>query len=315
MATRGPRVTRWCFTENNLPGTLYINLEAMHRDNENIKYICGQLELATTGQRHLQGYVQLEKKQYLSWVKKNISMTAHWERQLAPCNETARDYCRKEETAIADYPFVEYGTFTTKAGQRNDIIKFKDQILGQKRQIDLLDSFTMEMARYPKFYQMVRSLKRPRRESDLVVRLNYGSTGTGKTRYCYDTYPDLYAVPQNNGTLWYDGYDLHDTVLIDDFAGKMSKLPLTSTLQLLDRYPIQLPVKGGFTWWIPTTIIITTNIHPREWYDWFRRESQWPALKRRFTEIWVYLDDQSPIHLSEIEREEWFEKSSTTYII
>lgn len=310
--SRGPRVTRWCFTENSSPRALYLNLETLWKDNENIRYICGQLELVTS--EHFQGYLQLEKKQYLSWVKTNVSATAHWERQLAPSNETARDYCRKEESAVADFPFIEYGTMTQKAGQRNDIIRFKDQIIGQKKMIDLIDTFTMEMARYPKFYAMVRSLKRPKRERDLIVRLNYGSTGTGKTRYCYDTYPQLYAVPQSTGQLWFDGYDLHETVLIDDFAGKMSKVPLTSTLRLLDRYPIQLPIKGGFTWWMPNLIIITTNIHPREWYDWFNREQQWPALKRRFTEIWIYTEEGT-VHLSEVEREEWFEKTSGDYLI
>lgn len=32
-------------------------------------------------------------------------------------------------------------------------------------------------------------------------------------------------------------------------------------------------------------IYITTNIHPRQWYDWSTREQQYPALIRRFTMV------------------------------
>lgn len=310
---RGPRVSRWCFTENNAARAFYVNLDVLFTDNDNISFICGQVEQATTGKTHFQGYIQLKKGQYLSWLKKNVSKTAHWEVQKASKNEDARDYCRKAETAVETFPYKELGEFTKCAGQRNDLIKFKDAIKNGDTRTTLIDDYTVQMARYPKFYAMVRGMKRPRRMVELKVRLNYGEAGTGKTRYAYDKYDqELYVCPVSNGQMWFDGYDLHKYCLLDDFCGKLSKVSLAYTLNLLDRYPIQLPVKGGFIWWCPEVIIITTNIHPREWYNWQDRLAQWPALKRRIHEVYSYKRIGTNIQVTELtgmDKEEWWTKS------
>ena len=70
------------------------------------------------------------------------------------------------------------------------------------------------------------------------------------------------------------------TVLIDDFAGNVG---LTQLLQILDRYPVQVPVKGGFVWWCPNVIIITTNVPLEQWYDYSSRQDSLAALQRRIT--------------------------------
>jgi hypothetical protein len=85
--------------------------------------------------------------------------------------------------------------------------------------------------------------------------------------------------------MWFDGYDGHTAALLDDFAGKFSKFSLNNLLRLLDRYKVQFPIKGGYTFFQPRRIFLTTNIHPREWYDWTTREVQYPALSRRITRV------------------------------
>lgn len=50
----------------------------------------------------------------------------------------------------------------------------------------------------------------------------------------------------------------------------------------MDRYPIGVEKKGGFTWWNPSKIFITTNYHPKEWYDIKNRQESYKALIRRF---------------------------------
>ncbi len=297
MNTTAPRMNRkWCFTVNADAIGFNARLEQVYTQHDNvINYICGQLERATTGQIHFQGYCQLKRTQRLSWMQNNVNLGAHYEPQRGT-NIQARDYCHKEETQHDN--FKEFGTFCEGQGKRTDLVSFRDAILSGSKKIDLLDTHLPEMARYPKFYSMVRALKRPTRTSDLIVRLNYGATGLGKSRFAYDNYSeDLYVIPITSSTLWFDGYDLQSTVLLDDFAGAASKVSLNYTLRLLDRYPQQIPVKGAFTWWMPNLIIITTNIHPRNWYKWEGREGQYKALLRRITEVWWYRLGTGPLRL------------------
>ncbi len=296
------KIRKWCFTINNDARLFYQSLEGKYEEHSTkIQYICGQLEEAESGQLHFQGYLQLKAPQRLSWLQNHIHAGGHYEKQRKT-NQQARTYCTPDkreatQTWIAD-TFEEFGTFVKGQGSRTDLIGFRDAILSGKRKIDLIESHIKEMAKFPRFYQMVRSLKRPVRTTDLTVRLNFGGTGLGKTRYAFDNHvDDLYVIPITSNTLWFDGYDLQKTCLIDDFAGAASKVSLNYTLCLLDRYPRQVPVKGGFAWWMPDTIIVTTNIHPRQWYKWDKREQQYAALLRRITEVWYYRDSSDPVHL------------------
>ncbi|KKK43994.1 hypothetical protein LCGC14_3167690 [marine sediment metagenome] len=57
---------------------------------------------------------------------------------------------------------------------------------------------------------------------------------------------------------------------------------------VLYRYPIMLPVKGSFVWWCPRQIAITTNIHPKDWYNYNGREEQYRALSRRIHQVLTF---------------------------
>ncbi len=303
--TSNRRSRLWCFTINADPEGFYDGLNAIYEFNRShIRYICGQMEME--GHLHFQGYIQLKMSQRMSWLKSNISYGGHYEPQRGT-NTQARDYTNKEETRVnqARQPYIEFGHFVKGRGTRTDLVAFKNAIMQGTRKIDLLETYLSSMARYPKFYQMVRSMVRPTRTTDLIVRLNFGETGLGKSRYAYDNHPQLYALPLSN-SLWFDGYDLHETALLDDFAGAASKLTLNDTLRLLDRYPIQVQVKGSFAWWMPNLIIITTNVHPRNWYKWARREGQYRALVRRISEVWWYREDQVPVILTGETRSSFF---------
>lgn len=300
----------YCFTLNNPTKTPEEFLEKLGARTI-VRYCIFQLEAGENETPHWQGYIELKRSQRLSWLKNNISATAHFERRAGTRDE-ARDYCRKEDTRQSG-PW-EYGTWKAGGqGRRTDITAFKDAILNGKRKRDLLDEgYDKEMCKYPKFYDTVRGLYRPRRESNSFtgVVLLYGYPGTGKTRYVKENYPEHWEAAIGNGTNWYDGYDLHNVVLFDDFAGRMSKVPLDTTLKLFDRYVRMVPVKGGFTWWKPNLLFITTNIHPADWYDWTERRAQWPALTRRINHVYWYKRDGEVISMTdEEERDNFFENS------
>jgi len=69
-------------------------------------------------------------------------------------------------------------------------------------------------------------------------------------------------------------------VIIEDFK---SNLGLKDLLNLLDVYPIEVPIKGGFTWWLPDIIVVTTNRSPHDWYAYNDRDDEKEAVFRRFT--------------------------------
>ncbi len=284
--------TKWCFTVNENARLFYVGLEALAL-LPGIRYICGQLEKAPeTGQIHFQGYLQLRRSQRLSWCKKNISKTAHFEIQKASKNTSARDYCKKSDTQ--QEPFIEFGTFAKGQGARTDLAAFRDSVKGGSRIQQLIEDSPEVFARYRHFYSTLREIYHPPQFGlERKVSIYYGEPGTGKTRLAV-SHADMWKAPIDNGTMWFDGYDGQTVVVLDDFSGKMSRMQLNYTLRLLDRYPERVPVKGGFTWWNPCHIIITTNYHPRAWYDWTNREVSYRALERRISEVIEFtMEDQS----------------------
>lgn len=122
-------------------------------------------------------------------------------------------------------------------------------------------------------------MHRKDREDPPYVTVLHGPTGSGKTRRAFEHDPELWSYP---GSGWFDGYYGQATVLFDDFSG--SEFKITFLLRLLDRYPMQVPVKGGFTWWAPEQIFITSNLSPDRWYPNAHIEHV-RALQRRFSEV------------------------------
>ncbi len=281
----------WLFTLNNPDETIEQFTEKLE-NLAHVRYCLWQLELGDESEiLHWQGYIELNRSQRMSWLRNNISDRAHYERRQGT-RDQARDYCRKEDTRQQG-PW-EIGEWKiSQQGNRTDITAFRDAIVGGKRKRELIEEYQNEMCKYPKFYDTVRSIYRPKREDDSFVGvvLLFGWPGTGKTRYVVENYPQYWESPIGSGLQWYDGYDGHEYVLFDDFAGKMSKVPLDTTLKIFDRYVRQVPVKGGHTWWAPNVIFITTNVHPRDWYEWEGREAQYQALVRRIKAVYWYKKD------------------------
>lgn len=58
--------------------------------------------------------------------------------------------------------------------------------------------------------------------------------------------------------MWYDA------VVFDDFRADVCELHYL--LQLLDGYPLDVPIKGGFVAWRPKRIYITAPFRPEDTY-------------------------------------------------
>lgn len=283
-----------CFTYNNPgPDPIPFDVEKMH-------YLVYQREVGENGTEHFQGYCELKKQLRLNALKTLLvgeGNSCHITNRRGTAKGAA-DYCKKEDTRKEGTTPYEFGEMkANNQGKRNDLEAFKDEVMsGTKRKRDLIEDHAGTLARYPKFYDTLTSLTRPTRVEDLEVVLHIGDTGLGKTRKVMDDHrddQDFYIAPLSNGTTWFDTYDRHKTVLLDDFAGKASHTTLVSLLRLIDRYPVLVPTKGSHTWWLPNKIVVTTNVYPKDWYSWETRGEQYKALARRFTKVLLFY---SPLH-------------------
>lgn len=274
-AGKNQRYRRWFFTINNPQEAD----DPAQWDRSHITFCHWQKEQGESGTPHYQGLVVLDNNISLSALKAKYCSRGHF--QVLKSVEAGVKYCSKEEGRLAG-PF----SFGSKPnpGARTDVRALYNAAVERKRVEDMDDNELLALAKYPRFFAQVQScMPPPKRQSDetFYCVLLYGETGTGKTRFVQDAFRlgiDLYSNPVTSG-LWFDGYRGEDAVLIDDFAGEF---PLAQALRLFDRYPIQIPVKGGFTWYRPKYIFITTNNNPRDWYKYEGRENQRAALFRRF---------------------------------
>lgn len=110
-----------------------------------------------------------------------------------------------------------------------------------------------------------------------LVEWYYGQTGTGKTKEAWARAADWLGLEDdsealvsnvwvsNESSKWFDGYHGQRVAILDDI--RSSTWEFSTLLRLLDRYPLQLPIKGGYVKWIPELIIITAPCEPRELYS------------------------------------------------
>ncbi len=299
------------FTINNPEGLVPFNAELMN-------YLVYQEEVGESGTYHLQGYCELNNRTRQAAVKELIGGNPHLEPRRGS-QQQAIAYCTKEDTRVPHTDPYTYGE-PRQQGKRMDLEAFKDEVIAGKRKREMLDDHFGVIARYPKFYDTIQQMNRPIRTVELEVTLLIGATGTGKTRYVYDTYGgkegDLFITPLNNGTMWWDTYDNHKVVLMDDFSGAACHMTLTTLLRLLDRYPVLAPIKGSYTWWLPEKIYVTSNIMPKHWFKWANRMEQYKALARRFTRVIEYREmeglsqDDSREGITQEKDNTWWEENA-----
>lgn len=265
----------YCFTLNN-PDEDEVLVPQTWPDNYN--YLVYQVEEGTEGTRHLQGYINFKNPvRFESFRKYFPGERAHIERAKGTAKQN-RAYCTKTEGRV-DGPW-EFGDMPEQ-GKRNDLLAMKADLDAGASLQQISEDYTGLFLRYSRGIKEYRTLHFQHSNEAKTVKCYWGSTGVGKTRKCYEEHPDAYWKTRSVGTSqWWDGYDGQSTIVIDEFYGWF---PWDFLLRLTDRYPLQLECKGGSVPCAATTIIFTSNKHPREWYP--NSKYEWNALnplKRRF---------------------------------
>lgn len=119
--------------------------------------------------------------------------------------------------------------------------------------------------RFNKGIMLYKNLHTPSRSEKTLVTVIYGPTNIGKSTSIRERFPTAYwlSAPARGQSVWWDGYDGHDTVVIDEFYGW---LEFSVIQRLLDFTPYQVQTKGGFQNFNSKRIFFTANEAPTSWY-------------------------------------------------
>jgi len=206
MAAADPRCKHMCFTWNNTGET------APQWNEAKMSYLVYQLERGENGTLHWQGYVEFKRSTRFTTAKNLLGgQGIHFEQRRGTAQE-ASDYCQKDDTRVQGSIPVRWGLISPvpAPGRRNDLKEFTEEVKSGKRKRDIVDNHYGTLARYPKFYNTLTLMTRPRTTEPPQVILLIGEPGLGKTRYVYERHNDddeLYVTPLSYGTPWYDEYD------------------------------------------------------------------------------------------------------------
>lgn len=192
-----------------------------------------------------------------------------WSRVHAECAKGDQQsniaYCTKLPRVE---PFVEWGDKMqpgAKPGKNVGIKRALDIIKGGGGMKDVLETEGEVFVKNWKGLEVAMNLLAPKRTWKTEVFVLYGKAGTGKSwKARHDAGADAWYMPRSGGTqVWFDGYSGQENVVIEEFYGW---IPLQMMLELLDETPIRCPIKGGFVYWKPKKIFITSNANPEIWY-------------------------------------------------
>jgi hypothetical protein len=243
----------------------------------------------TTGRPHHQTWMYSGEKKKWTWHKWFSKLEPyigndHFEKMNGTFEQNDV-YCSKEGELI------KVGVPPMKNGQHKTVLEVKKRLDSGKRVMEIAEDDEMfpTVARQSKFfyeyqnYKRTKTLEQNRDAPSVYVRI--GPAGTGKTRWLDEQFglAGWVFAPDNTGR-WFDGCD-RDVICFDDVeAGQVP--PLSLWKRLTDRYPMQVPVKGGFITWKPKTIVFTSNTHPKQWWPELS-EFDLQAIERRLTDVVV----------------------------
>lgn len=273
----------WCWTLNNPTDeeSDFISEIGLCLQENGLSYLCAGFEFGEGGTPHFQGYLESRTNRRLAALKSIPGFErCHFEVRRGTSQEAA-DYCAK------DGSFVAWGERSVVVpGKRTDLEIIRQRIKDGTSDVAVAEAHFATWCTYRKAFAEYRSLISLKRNWITEVYVLVGNTGTGKSRLVHSVSGDLWCATDCSGK-WFDGYKGEADVLFDDFDGDASLL--TFFLKLCDRYPMQVPVKGGFVDWLPKRIFFTSNTAAEGWWP-TAGAPLFAAFKRRVSKLWI-VDD------------------------
>lgn len=265
------RHRNWCITINNYTKEDLENIQLLQASLI-VKYYIYGIEVGESGTPHIQGYVEFSNGVGLKRVVQLIGKHGHYEPRRGT-QEQAIKYCKKDEN------FTEQGTKSNDNGVRKDWFAINHNVkIGMPIRNQIEEGYNclqciQHIEKISKYLEPVRN-HMPR------VWWLWGPSGSGKSKYAFETFPDAYWVDTFQ---WWDGYDGHSAVIIDDYRFDFCKF--NELLRLLDRYPYKVPIKGGYRQFVAKDIIITTPENVDETWEAQTYENLLQLKRRIYKEI------------------------------
>lgn len=285
----------WCLT-------LWTNQQLEYFKTSGYQYLCYAPEICPdTGRFHWQAYVYYRSQKKIKTLWRECP-----DCRIQPAKGTAEEnriyifgpYDKDGKHKDANPEAKEIGEMPNQ-GKRNDLKEFHKAIAAGVRGRALNEEHLAVRAKYPRlektlvfeedeeyvheYYNMGGTIE---------VHIRWGEPGVGKTKYVYDTHGvhNIFKPKiKKDGQMWWNGYRGQPVVLIDEFNGQIA---WEEFLELIDRYPVLLEVKGDMVWRKCTHIYITSNFHPDSWYGGIKMA----AMYRRFTSVTEVKEEAPAAH-------------------
>jgi hypothetical protein len=230
--------------------------------------ICGLEVCPETERTHIQGFVVTQKRVRMTQLKK-CHATAHFEQKYKHATlMDNKQYCSKGGI------WYEEGNLPEEPGEMEKNRWKQARLAAETSRFDDIDDqiFIQHLGNLVKIASM--KMKKPANLDGVCGLWFWGPSGTGKTTYVNNLYPDAYEKSHDK---WWDGYQGQETVIIDDLGPDQD---ISTFLKLWgDFKPFRAEVKGGYQYIRPKRIIVTSNYAPDKIV---RRVEDLEAVKRRY---------------------------------
>lgn len=246
----------WVFTVNN-----YTDEDVEYVKACECRCIVVGREVGENGTPHLQGAVVFANALTMKGIKKRLGKRAHVEKMRGTWEESVT-YCTKDADVLRHD-----GEPPSTQGKRNDIAEFTEAIANGLTEVEAYEQFPGMMAKYPKYYGGYKDAKQRATYRSTMTKCTWywGETGTGKSHQAFENYdPATWYVHEDSDKGWWDGYDGQETVVINEYRGKIDYAQL---LSLIDKWPKKVSRRGREPCpFVAKHVIITCPMTPEQCY-------------------------------------------------
>lgn len=263
-------------------------------DTGRIRFIAyGEETCPDTGTLHYQVYMCFKNRVRVGTVR-DLFPQCHVEIMEGSLQQN-ENYCSKEGTftKLGDEP---------KQGIRNDLLAVRDLVVQGERPMKIARTtmdetvFTAVARHYRFFSELDRECSWSRRCAQGFLPpktyLRVGNPDVGKSTRIHELhgYDDVWKWNPLLGK-FFDGY-INQSVAVFEDVQKGQIPPITFLKQLLDGYPMRVPIKCDPTGavWQARTIYITSNEEPQYWYDYSNQSHYQAIMSRIFQGVRVFKD-------------------------